>query len=145
MSRHPVTARIDDAIDHLEKLGQRVTPAAVKINVRKHLTYGDLSTHEMLDAAIDQRLRPRLAARGYVIADDETRVRKLFADCAPEEFAAQVEVAQINLDKCARRLSEDRKVLAFLRSKEQALGRPVTAGEFADEIAVLLAEATEAA
>lgn len=111
---------------------QRVTPATVKINVRKHITYADLTTEEM-------------AALGYVVTDAEALDRRLFDECSPDEFEAQVEIQATNVQRCRDRLAVDRRVLAFLRSKERELGRPVTAGEFGEEIAVLLAEGVEAA
>lgn len=145
MSRHPITTRIDEAVADLERLGIDITPAKVRVNVRNRLTYGELKPDQMLDALIDQRLRPRLGDLGYVIADDDTRARKLFEDCTPADFAAQVGVEEANVKACVEQLRKDRKALDYLRAKEQELGRPVTAGEFADEIAAIVGEPREQA
>lgn len=145
MSVHPITARIKDAVAHLERLGVRVTPDTVKQHVRRRITYADLTTEEMLDASIDRKLRPTLSALGYVITDQDTLNRRLFDECTPDEFESQVEIQAVNVQRCRDRLDADRRVLAFLRAKEGELGRPVTAGEFAEEIAALIGEPQEQA
>lgn len=145
MSVHPITARIKDAVAHLEKLRVRVTPDTVKKEVRSRITYADLTTEEMLDASIDRKLRPALAALGYVITDADTLNRRLFDECSPDEFESQVAIQALNVQRCRDRLDTDRRVLAFLRAKERELGRPVTAGEFAEEIAAMVGESQEQA
>jgi len=132
---------IDAAVDQLERFGVPVTPENVLANVRADYAVTP-ADHEPL---ILGRIRLRLATTGRVIADEATRERRPFADCSPDEYEAQVRIEERNAKACADKADNDRRVVAFLRSKEQELGRPVTAGEFLEELAPLLAERADAA
>lgn len=136
-TRHPVTRRIDEAIDLLERVGHPVTPGAVRVNVKKRITYTDLTPDEMLEAAIDQRLDRRLKARGYMILDETTRVRGLGLNADVDELDAQLRLQDENVTYVVNSRDALRAVVKFLRAKQAATGAPVRASDFYDEVVAI--------
>lgn len=138
MSRHPVSLRVDEAIDTLERYEQEVTPDAIRTNVKKALTWADFSSEEALDAVIDRHVPSRLKARGYRISDSAPREggreRKVFWEMSADEWAEQVRIKRDSNRYDQTRLAADEAVLTFLREKEKELGYEPYAGLFRDDI-----------
>lgn len=139
--RHPVTVRIDEAVDLLERHGQPLTLDDIRVNVKKRLTWNDFSSEEALDAVVDIRLARRLKDLGVVAVDaDGSGERKLFDDCTLAEFDEQITIKQRNVTYVANRLRVDKAVREFLAEKQAMADHPVTVGEFREQIEAIYAE-----
>jgi hypothetical protein len=138
MPRHPVSVRIDDAIALLRRHSHDVTPSAIRVNVKKALTWADFSSEEALDAVIDRHLPARFKAHGYIITDstprDGGRERKDFWSASPDEFEEQIRVKRESNRYDLTRLKADEAILTLLREKEKELGYEVYPGLFHAEI-----------
>lgn len=137
--RHSVTAVIDAMVARIEGYGKDVTPAVVLEYVRHNLTVADYSFDEAMHDGLMARIPVRLKALGYVIADEESR-RERLEDCTASEFTVQVAIKQDHANAVVKHLDADREVEQFLTAKAEALGRDVTVGEFADEVAAIYAK-----
>lgn len=132
--KHPVTQRIEKAIDKLEAHSMEVTPATVKVNAEKEITWADWSAEQAASEALDVRIARCLRARGYVIADAVTGVRKDFWNATTSELAEQLQVKEKSSDYDLTRIKADVAVLTFLREKEKEMGYEVYPGLFQGEI-----------
>lgn len=132
--RHPVTIRIDEAVELLQKYGEPITLPSVKTNAKRRLTWADFSSDEALDAVVDQRLSKRLKELGIVIVDAEEGERKLFDDCTLVEFDEQIAVKQRNVTYVSNRLRADKAVREFLAEKQAMAEEPLRIGDFRDDV-----------
>lgn len=138
MTRHPVSLRVDEAISLLERHEVEVTPEAIRVNVKKSLTWADFSSEEALDAVIDRHMASRLKARGFVITDatprEGGRARKDFWAVSTDEFAEQLRIKRESSRYDQNRIAADEAVLSFLREQEKTFGYEVYPGLFHAEI-----------
>lgn len=132
--RHPVTTRIDDAVDLIERVGGDVTLPAVMINAEKTITLADWKPGEPQKEALQMRVYRRLRDRGYVISDTDTRIRKSFWGATVEELEAQQKIKVEAAEFDGARLRADEQVIRFLQAKRDELGYEVYPGLFAEEI-----------
>jgi hypothetical protein len=143
MKRHPVTQRIDEAVELRVEWERPVTPGAIREYVKNNLRHADFTSDEAMEAVIDRYLVPRLKSLGYIIATEEEgaeRERKLMDDCTVSEFSKQVEIKQRNVENVRNRFKADRAVEEFLLQKQEMAGRDLTVGEFADAVTSIYAE-----
>ena len=138
--RHPVTRCIDEAVALLQKHGVPITLGAVRINVKKHLTWADLPSDQVLNDVIDLRLPSRLRQLGFVITDEDSRTRQEFKECTASDWRTEVEFKERNASLVNQRLEVDQEVLNFLEAKESENGQPVKAGDFIEEIEAIYEE-----
>lgn len=138
MSRHPVSLRVDEAIDLLEQWGQQVAIEGIRANVRRKLTWADFSSDEAIDAVIDRHAVPRLKARGYIVSDSTPRTggreRKLFWSATPDELGEQLRLKRESARYDENRIRADEAIIAFLRAKRDELGYEVYPGLFDADI-----------
>lgn len=134
MSRHPVSLKIDQTIDLLQRNNVPVTPGAVRINVRKVLTYADFTPYESLDAVIDARMAERFRAKGLVITDRESRIRKQFWHSEIAELEEQQEIKRQSSLFDANRIKADGAVIELLKAKRDEFGYEPSPDQFRGEI-----------
>lgn len=132
--KHPVTLRIEEAINLLERNGMDVTPATVKINAEKAITWADWTPEQASSEALDGRITRCLRERGYVITDADTRIRKDFWQCTPAELEAQLQIKKDSSDYDRSRIAAEEAVIVFLRAKEKDLGYAPYPGLFQADI-----------
>lgn len=132
--KHPVTLRIEEAIDLLERHGMDITPASVKVNAEKAITWADWTPEQASSEALDGRIARCLRARGYVITDTDTRIRKDFWQCTSTELKAQLRIQKDSSDYDRPRIAAKEAVIVFLDAKEQELGYAPYPGLFQAEI-----------
>lgn len=134
MARSPITQRIDEAIDLIERVGGDVTPTAVQVNAWKSITYADWRPGQPEAEALALRIRRRLRERGYQIADADTGTRVGFWECTVEQLKEQrrVKLESSRYDKT--RLDAEDAVIALLTEKKKEFGYEVYPGLFASEI-----------
>lgn len=132
--KHPVTLRVEEAIDLLERNDMEVTPASVKVNAEKTITWADWTPENAASEALDIRVTRCLRDRGYVITDTETRVRKDFWSARPDELEEQLRIKRESSDYDLQRIKADKAIIAFLREKELELGYEVYPGLFHADI-----------
>jgi hypothetical protein len=134
MPKHPVTLKIEAAIALLERHGMEVTPAAVKVNVEKDLTWADWAPEKAASEALDGRIRRTLKAGGHIISDATMGVRKGFWEAEIPDLEEQLRVKEESNTYDRNRILADRAVLDFLKEKEKDFGYPVYPGLFHMEI-----------
>lgn len=136
--KHPVTARIYEAIDLLDRNGMEVTPAAVKINVQKKITWADWTPEEASEEALEQRIARCFRDRGMAITDSAPRPggrpRKEFWSSLVSELQEWVRIKEESVTYDRNRIKAEKAVIAFLREKESELGYEPYPGLFHAEI-----------
>lgn len=136
--KHPVTQRIYEAIDLLERNNMEVTPASVKINVAGKLTWADWTPEEASDEALTQRIVRAFRERGMAITDSAPREggrpRKEFWSSLVSELEEQVRIKEESATYDRNRIKAEKAVITFLREKESELGYEPYPGLFHAEI-----------
>jgi hypothetical protein len=136
-SSHPLTMLIDKVVDQYETKGLTVATGPVANDVAA--AAGGKLMIQMFERLVGPAVRRRLLARGYLVDDSTTWTRKARAEMTTIDFTVQVNVKEENLRNVAHWLKAERKVLAFMQKQEALLGRPVTMGEFENDIAKIYA------
>lgn len=124
---------IRDAAKKCERYGQPVTPKYVEANV----DVGEV-TMGYAEGVVQRHVRARIPAvlkqLGYVIADTETRERKLFARVSQEEWEAQIRVKEESSVYDVKRLRCDKALSTFWAEKNKAHGYGVYVETFWDDV-----------
>jgi len=131
------TRAIDKAVSSMQHYKLPIRPRAVQMNA------GGYMPSEVADAVdYDQmsRIVRRLKVLGFRIADEQTHDRIEFEDMTPDQFAVQEAIQRDNEQWVARHRLAATQTLAFMRTKQKALGRTVTAGEFRPQIEAIYAK-----
>lgn len=137
--KHPITQRIEEAVELIERVNGEITPSAIKVNVEPKITWADWTPEEAASEALDARIARWLRGAGYVIADaaprEGGRVREGFwtTPVSKLEEQQQIRAKSIGFDK--RRAEAEQMVITFLREKERELAYEPYAELFHDEIA----------
>lgn len=137
-SSHPLTRVIDAAIDARKTHRSPVTTGLIVSDLLASVPGPVMITE--FGRLVGGRVNARLKARGEVIVDDTTRNRKTDVDVTDTEFTVYVSIKQDHLDHVQDRLKADKDVGRFLKRKAGSLGRPVTMGEFEQEIDAIYAK-----
>lgn len=129
---NPVMRTIDDAINMHEARGMPMDVDSIVTSTDNRIRYKTVL--KFVPMLLRPHVRARLVSRGYLVADADDYDRKLRDEMLAAEFDQQVLVKQLNFDAIAQHLKADKAVQRFLHAKEETLGRPVTIGEFSDDV-----------
>lgn len=128
----PVNLRIDEAIAKLERYDQIITPTSIEANVE--LRWNDLSPTEAANKVLKAEIQRRCRKRGLIITTADTRQRKSFWNCTPEEIEEEILVKQNGSLRDQNRIKADRACVAFLKEKRVEFGYEVYPELFAEDI-----------
>ena len=129
-SNNPRTVALDAAIDARKAAGLPLTAGAVARDAAGLMPVGVLIP--MLHTLLLPFAGRRLKQRGELIVNDTTWLRKERPQITTAEFAIQVNVKQVNLDRVSNWLDAENEILAHMKKVEAQRGKTITMADVED-------------